>query len=239
MTRSKFPEGVDQFEELFDLPYNKVLEAQRLTELKMKPSLTNDEQNEMLTLTTSLKEYLITPETFNKFQDCLQNVEQFFYSEVFDFLKNKQVTWENYIRQFQVFGKWQAGKNYKMHNLVYEEDGTLFLCLKDHVSVAEKSPQKAPELWQQMTARGEKGDIGLNAIYKGIWNKETAYKLGDVVTLRRVNDLDRVEYLCLRDNVGKTPDESPDDWQLYSRLVVSKTEPKNVGEGAHFIKLIE
>ena len=59
--RSKFPNGVDDFVELFDLPYDKMQMATRLTELKMKQSLDTDEQAEMSILTRNLENYIITP----------------------------------------------------------------------------------------------------------------------------------------------------------------------------------
>ena len=89
MTRSVFPENVDTFNELFDLPFEKIADANRLTELKAKPTLTNDEQTEMLALTNSLKDYMITPETFNKFQDTLVAVETFFRDNVQGFIEDK------------------------------------------------------------------------------------------------------------------------------------------------------
>ena len=84
--RSVFPDGVDEFRELFDLPYDKMQMANRLTELKMKQALDSDEQAELSILTRNLQDYIITPETWNKFQDTLQAVERFFHSQVQGFL---------------------------------------------------------------------------------------------------------------------------------------------------------
>ncbi len=45
MSRSTFPQKIDVFRELFDLPANQVANALELQRLKQKTTLTNDEPN--------------------------------------------------------------------------------------------------------------------------------------------------------------------------------------------------
>lgn len=239
MSRSVFPEGVDSFQELFDLPYNKIEEANRLTALKMKSSLTNDEQNEVLILTASLQPYLITPETWNKFADTLVAVEQFFNQNVQGFIENKQVIWDSYIKQFKLVGKWVVGRAYKFQNLVSDENGDLHICTTDHVSTASNSPLLDQTLWAKLSAKGDKGDIGLNAFYKGDWNVSSDYAMGDAVCFGRDGYKPGVTYIALRANTGKSPSNSPDDWQIYSQLYVGTEEPLGSGVGLHFIKVLD
>lgn len=238
MSRSVFPSGIDTFTELFDLPYNKVNEAKRLTELKMRLSLTNDEQNELISLSNGLEEYLITPETFNKFQDALTAVEEFFFQNVQGFLEEKQEIWDSYIRQFVFVGKWAASKEYKFQNLVSGANGDLYICRVDHRSTTANQPTVSNATWQQLSSKGDKGDIGLNAILKGDWNTTTAYKLGDAVCFGRVGSLPGLTYIALRDNTAKSPDLNVADWMLYQQLYVGATMPAGAQPGLHFIKLI-
>lgn len=235
-SRSSFPDSVDDFLEIWDLPQNKFSEANRLTELKGKAVLTNDEQNEIKTLTASLREYMITPETWNKFQDALFAVQEFFYENVQGFLDDKQAIWDSYIKQFKYVGKWKVNTDYKFQNMVTDEAGDLFICKQQHRSSSSTNPTTNGTIWQRASAKGDKGDIGLNAFYKGDWNKTTQYKTGDAVCLGRVDWHGGLTYIALRDNVGKSPDASPDDWFLYQQLYVGQSRPTGAMAGLHFIQ---
>lgn len=236
-SRSNFPDGVDKFPELFDLSFDMVQKANRLTELKGKASdnLTNDEQNEIKTLTASLKDYMITPETFNHFQDALYAVEEFFYDNVQGFIEEKQVIWDSYIKSFKYVGKWKSGTKYSFQNMVTNEKGDLYICKETHTANSSSNPTTNTRYWQQASAKGEKGDTGLNAIYKGDWNSSTNYNLGDAVCFGRVGHKAGVDYIALRNNVGKSPDTSPDDWTLFQKVYVGTERPIGAGEGLHFI----
>lgn len=239
MTRSVFPEEVDQFEELFDLPYDKYIAANRMAELKVKQSLTNDEQNELLNLTAVLRPYMITPETWNKFSDTLVAIETFFNANVKGFIQEKQVLWDSYIKQFKFVGKWETGKAYKFQNLVSDTNGDLHICTSNHTSTVANDPLKNQTLWQKLSSKGDKGDIGLNAFYKGDWVNSTQYQLGDAVNFGRSGSNGGVTFIALRSNLGKSPASSPEDWQIYSQLYVGTTPPLGSGVGLHFIKVLD
>lgn len=236
VSRSKFPEGVDEFIELFDLPYDKLKSAQRLTQLKIQPKLTNDEQNELATLSAELEEYMITPEVWNKFADSLVAVEQFFYDNVQGFIEDKQKIWDSYIKQFLFVGVWTTGKSYKFQNMVIGDNGDLFLCSKDHVSNDSNKPTKS-DMWVRISSKGDTGAIGLNAFYKGDWNEATTYKIGDAVSHERENWLKPLVYISKKDNnVGVNPQTNGESWMLYSETYVGDSRPKGAGAGLHFIK---
>lgn len=156
-SRSDFPDKVDSFTELFDLPQNKVKEANRLTELKGQAVLNNDEQNEIKALSASLREYMVTPETWNKFQDALFATQRFFNSEIHEYLEDKQEVWDTYIREFKYVGKWKAGVEYSFQNMVTNDKGDLFICVEDHVSASEDNPITNSRFWQRASAKGEQG----------------------------------------------------------------------------------
>lgn len=225
------------FEELFDLPYDKMIKAKRLNELKMKASLTNDEQNEIISLTSELRSFLITPESMNKFSDALTAVEQFFYANVQGFIENKQKIWDAYIKQFKYVGKWVSGKAYKFQNLVTDSNGDLQLCQKDHTSTSANDPLKNQTLWSKASSKGDTGAIGLNAVYKGDWNNTANYVLGDAVSFGRVEANQPLVFICVKANVGKTPATNNDCWQLYSQLYVGTADHPGSSVGLHFIKV--
>lgn len=235
--RSKFPEGVDSFVELYDLSFDKIKEANRLTELKGQAVLDNDEQNEIINLTNSLKEYMITAETFNHFQDSLLAVQKFFNGNVKGYLEDKQKIWDTYIREFRATGKWTSGKEYKFQNMVTDASGDLFICKKTHIS-SQSITTANTEYWQQASAKGEKGDTGLSALYKGEWSVSKQYVIGDVVRFGRTTQSDGVDYICTQPNTGKSPDKEYAYWGIYTKLFVGTQRPLGVGEGLHFIKVV-
>lgn len=231
-SRSTFPEKVDTFNELFDLPFEQVQNARRLTELKGMAKLTSDEQNELLQLTTQLKDYIITPETFNKFQDALVSVETFFRDNVDGYIDQKQVEWATYVNSFKYIGVWKTGVDYKFQNMVTDENGDLYLCKKNNRSSSTTKVTNTT-YWQKASAKGEKGDMGINAILKGEWNNSTAYALGDAV---RHND---IYYVAVKANTGSTPSTSSTNWYLLDKQYVGTTRPESVGAGLHFIKVVK
>lgn len=236
MSRSAFPEGVDIFNELFDLPYDKFVAAERLTELKTQPKLTNDEQNEVIVLTAELKDYLITPESFNHLTDAMTALQQFFNDNVQGWLEDKQATWDSYVRNFKLVGDWAVGKNYKFQNMV-TSGGNLYLAKSDHLSVAGNKPVIGSNgVWQQISNKGDKGDVGLTGILKGDWNISTSYKIGDAVSFGRELHYTPIIYIALKDNVGKTPNENPLDWLLYDKVYAGSKIPTGFGAGMHFIE---
>ena len=232
MSRSNFPASVDSFNELFDLPFDKIQSANRLTELKGKATLTNDEQNELLQLITELKDYMITPETFNKFQDALVAVETFFNQNVNQYIEDKQAVWATYVNSFKYIGAWTSGVSYKFQNMVINENGDLFICKADNVASLENKPTNSNAYWQRASAKGEKGDTGINAIFKGAWNSGTAYALSDAV------NYNGIDYIALRANTNVAPNSSSADWSLWDKLYIGTTRPIGVGAGLHFIKVI-
>lgn len=238
MSRSKFPEGVDSFVELFDLPYDKMKSAERLTLLKMQASLSNDEQNELSALTSELEDYIITPEHWNKFGDSLVAVQTFFNDNVKGFIENKQKLWDTYIKNFKYIGKWTGSKQYKFQNMVIGEDGDLFLCKKDHTSNSGNGVTNS-EFWQRVSSKGDKGDIGLNASYKGDWSDVKEYDIGDAVSYKREGWKTPLVYISnMKSNIGNKP-ELGKGWFLYSQLYVGNTVPAGASAGLHFIKVLE
>ena len=98
MSRSTFPQKIDSFTELFDLPADKVAAALELQKLKQKTTLNNDEQNKISALSAQLQDYMITPETMNKLQDAIVEIETFFDGNVRQYIPSKQKEWDTCYR---------------------------------------------------------------------------------------------------------------------------------------------
>jgi hypothetical protein len=239
--RSKFPQEIDSFVELYDIPPSLMAKAKRYQELKMKPSLTSMEQNELNQLSNELGHYIITPETWNKFADAVVNVETFFKEEVDGYIDQKQSEWANYVKDFRYVGVHDENKTYKFQNMVQlseEEDdtdeggtltqGDLYLALRD---VPKGVKITNTSYWQKISAKGDKGDVGLNTHLKGRFNTTLSYQVGDAVTFE--GNL----YFCIKDTTAGIDPTNSSYWFLYDRTIVSKTKPTTPQQGLLWIEI--
>ena len=227
MSRSTFPNQVDSFPELFDLPADQINNANKLMQLKAKSTLTSSEQNTIMALEAQLQDYMITPEVWNKLADCMVALETFFNSQVKGYIEQKQREWAGYVRDFHYVGDWANQGKYKFQNLVAYR-GHLFLVLKDVVADNNHLPDLTPDTYRQVAFKGDKGDIGLAANYKGNWNGSTSYQVGDAVYKDGVNFVARVA------NQGKEPNVSSNEWFPYQPIMVGRAIPTNLHPQIHY-----
>ena len=224
--RSAFPAQVDQFVELFDLPPSQVANARRYQELKIKPSLSALEQTELNNLTAQLGSYIITPETWNKFADSLVNTQAFFKSEVDGYVSDKQALWDSYVRSFVHRGNYSATVQYSFQNMV-TYNGDLYLCIQ---TAPKGTVPSNTTYWTKVSAKGDKGDVGLNAYYKGDYSATTAYVVGDAVTYQGNTYYNKLA------STGKAPSDSA-HWVLFDSVVVSSTAPVGAQKGQIWIQV--
>lgn len=230
--RSVFPDKLDKFVELSDLPADKVTDAQRYTTLKSKSTLSSAEQTELANLVNSLRNYIITPETMNKFSDIMLNLEKFFRDNVQGYISSKQSTWDSYIKNFHYVGKWVSSTAYKFQNLV-TYNGDLYLCLKDHQAATTVTPTNTT-YWIKTSSKGEKGDVGLNATFKGNWNSKTAYAIGDAISVAGM------VYICAVANTGKNPASDGTSWIPYQQIVTgTAVRPSALSPATHYIQYLK
>lgn len=81
MNLSIFPQGIDTFVEHYDIQPSDLPYIRRYQELKQKSYLGVEEQNELSNLTHQLREKIFLADDFNKLQDCITNLENFFKNE--------------------------------------------------------------------------------------------------------------------------------------------------------------
>lgn len=229
LTRSTFPQQIDQFAELYDLPPSLTVSAKRYQELKMKPTLNASEQQELNNLSVELGNYIITPETWNKFADAVVNVETFFKEQVDGYILAKQEEWSSFVESFRSAGEYSDAIAYKFQNMV-TYNGDLYLCLKD--TVEGTNPTNA-EFWQKISTKGDKGDIGLNLYLKGDYNESTVYAVGDAVIFNGVL------FYCIQETTAGIDPTNSTYWFLYDRTIVSASAPTITQQGLIWIEEVE
>jgi len=238
-SRSLFPNGVDQFVELFDLPYNKIQAANKLNSLRAQQTLTNAEQEEVISLTAELNEYMMTPERLNKLYDAMYAMQKHYNSEVDGYVKGKQALWDSYVNAFKYQGAWVAGKAYKFQNMVTNSSGDLFICRTNHTSTIANQPSTTGDTtqWAKVGSKGDQGIPGVTGNFVGGWSSTVNYVLGDSVYGVNTGANGGVLYIAKRANVGKNPTTNRDDWLLYTNHYVGSTAPVGAGPGMHFIRV--
>lgn len=224
--RSTFPEKIDSFVELYDLPPSKVAKAKRLQDLKQKPTLNATEQDELNNLVVELGNYIITPETWNKFADSLVNVETFFTQEVMGYIEAKQKLWDSYVKAFTYKGVYNAETQYRYQNMI-TYNGDLYLCTRDAKGIVPTNTT----YWQKISAKGDKGDVGLNTYYKGAYDPTKTYAVGDAVDYQG-----NLYYAKVATSAGQSPTNSNAWYMFVPSVVTGSTAPNNPQQGLIWIQ---
>lgn len=196
MNRSIFPNEIDKFIEVVDIPPQRVRDHDRLHELQRKDGKTQIEIDEMNSLRHQLAPYLIDTETWNKLCDCIVNMENF--------------TKETFFEYYRYRGKYDNEIAYKIFNSVTYTNGHTYL-LYNSKNYRKGIIPTNEDYWIQMTQKGDKGDKGDNAIGlipKGSWKDKEDYLINSCV------EYQGSVYECIKNNKGKPPVENPDCWRL-------------------------
>lgn len=246
MSRSTFPKKVDSFTELFDLPADKFAAAQELQQLKQKTILNNNDQNRIQALTAQLQDYMITPETMNKLQDSLVELETFFDKNVRGYILGKQKEWDQYVNDFEWSGVWSATQKYSRQNII-SYNGNLYICTKDVVADSGNTPDKDTDHYRQVAYKGDKGDIGLNSTYRGEWDGSASYNAGDSVTVRVDEPWKPVDmvFIAKKESTGQKPtiDAASEYWFPYYNVMVGsydfETTKTPIHPSIHYIQVLD
>jgi hypothetical protein len=181
--RSSFPTTIDTFIELYELPASKASDAITYKTLLSKENKTSTEIEQMNSLAESLKNYLITAETWNRFTDCIVNMELF--------------TKQNITEYYQFKGEYNSSTTYKIFNTV-RYNGEIYMALVDTLANIPTDTTK----WLKISGKGDKGDqgvAGLGLSYIGDYSSTYAYNVGNAVTYN--NKI----YYCTQTSIGNIP----------------------------------
>lgn len=237
-SRSTFPNQLDVFNEIADLPPSKKVQAKRYQELKMKEILSPAEVSELNSLMTELQDFIITPEYTNKMLDALVNLESFFLNETVGFVNTKQTEMNSYvdtkktemqteINKFSYKGAYSPSTSYLKNNFVDFNDGSsnqTYLCIENCI---DKEPSSNPLFWRKLTiqgAKGSKGDSGANFIFKGTWDngitfmKDEAVRFGGMLFVSKIDN-----------NVGNSPSLTSDTNYWFRAMDITVTVRKMIG----------
>lgn len=211
---SNFPNKVDEFLEVYELPTSQKNNLARFQQLKLQDLLSDDEQNELNDLTIILQHYIISPITWNKFCDALIATQQFFLDSVEPYIENKKSEFQAEIDKLVYRGEWQPDTQYYKKNII-TSGGESFIAKEDNIN---KAPP-ASAYWGKIASKGSKGDPSLNINYKGEYKNNQAYVEGDAVTFGSL-------WYYAKQNTLENSPTNDEYWELHSnQVLVSENEP--------------
>jgi len=95
--RSTFPISIDTFIEHSEIMSSDKPLIVRYQELTLKEVLTSEDSDELVTITNRLRDKLQTAEDFNKLQDSIVNLQNFFRDQVDGYVDTKQNEMNTYV----------------------------------------------------------------------------------------------------------------------------------------------
>ncbi|AJA41367.1 tail fiber protein [Geobacillus virus E3] len=222
-TLSNFPNSVDTFLNHTNIQASDKASLQRFQELSLKTTLTPAEQDELSTLTQNLRDKLILPEDFNALQQSISNLQMFFKDNVEGYINQKQAEFQSQIDKFTDRGEYNSTITYYKNNFVTYQ-GQTYICTVDGTI---NIPPTNTSNWRLVAAKGQKGDKGdpgLNLVYKGTYDPTIQYTIGDAV------EYGGSIYYATQDNIGETPQSNGTSWTIFmprASILVSPTPPSS------------
>jgi len=193
-TRSTFPTTLDQFLEIVDLSPSQKTNADRYIVLRQKIR-TELEETEFQNLTTLLQDYIISPETLNKFASGVYATQKFFKENVEGYITTKQTEFDGLVAQFTDKGNYSPATSYLTMNFVHYSDGNVYIALQNSTN---KTPSSNPLYWRVLSIKGDTG-YGVGLTPQGIFSASTQYHINDLIQYN--GNL----YHCILDSLANYP----------------------------------
>jgi len=217
--RSTFPAQIDTFIEYVDLSPSEKAAAARWQVLKLKESLSSAEMEEFNTLTTQLSNKIFTPESLNKMQDIMYQLETFFKNSVEGYIEQKQTEFNATINEFTYKGIWSSTTNYNRWNVV-DYGGEIYFSLQNN-NLGNVPAESS--LWAKISRKGDQGIPGVGLSFVGEYNNTTSYSVGNAV------QYNGSIYYCVLPSTGNLPTNTT-YWKLFmsnTGIAVQNYEPSS------------
>lgn len=220
-TLSNFPNNVDTFLNHTNIQASDKSNVSRYQELILKTTLTSIEQDELNTLTQTLRDKLILPQDFNALQESISNMQMYLKDSVEGYINQKQAEMQSQIDKFTDKGDYSSTTTYQKNNFVTYNFETYICTVDNTINILPTNPTN----WRKAAARGlkgEKGDAGLNLVFKNSYDPLVSYVVGDAV------EYQGSVFYCKQNITGETPSSNGTSWTIFmsrASIAVSNTAP--------------
>lgn len=175
---------------------------------------------------------------YNQMRDSLLALERFYKNDIYNYISEKQSTWETNVDRFNFKGIYSPTTQYYQNNLVNytTSDGTLlYLCIKQPpTGIAPTNT----DYWRVLTIRGDRGDTGDGLSFTWVWSNLTSYKKDDVVIFNSK------WWVAKQPNQNQMPIEGTNYWEVMItalpaiQIPVTEVQPTNQIIGDQWYQVI-
>ena len=156
---------------------------------------------------------------YNQIRDALIALERFYKNDIYNYIADKQATWENNIDRYNFKGVYSPSTQYEKNNLVNytTSEGTLlYLCTQTPPSGTAPTNTN---YWRVLTIRGERGEPGEGLSFTWVWSSAMQYHVNDVVIFNSK------WWVAKQPNQNQVPVESSSYWEVMMTALPAKQIP--------------
>ena len=175
---------------------------------------------------------------YNQIRDALIALERFYKNDIYNYIAEKQATWESNINRFNFKGIYSPTTQYEQNNLVdYTTSEGTFLYLCTQTPPTGTAPTDT-NYWRIITIRGEQGEKGDGLSFTWVWSMATNYQKDDVVIFNSK------WWVSKQPNQNQVPVEGSDYWEVMmtalpaKQIPVQNTEPTDQVTGDQWYQVI-
>ena len=236
---SNFPNSKDTFTPFMDVTSS---DATLLKNYQTAKQNGNESlANQYLSQISDYDKKVLTAEKFNLQNDALNNMEQFYGTDIKPYINVKQQEWKSIIDQFSYISRYNSTVVYKKNNMVLYNDG-----VNDLIYICTTTPPTngyAPSnttYWRTLTIKGQKGSSSSVAytVFMGDWVANENYTTNMIVIY------ENGWWYSKSDNLNQTPQLGSEYWDYIMPMVqnlysIQSTEPTDLNVGGLWFEVIE
>lgn len=205
---SRFPAELDTIEDFIDPDLSSLSIISQYENAVASGNLSAAAQ--ILSANPTLKRMIVNAENLNKIKDAIIAVQRYYLSDLQGYLDNV----------FAFAGNWSASVIYKKWNVVVY-NGFTYISVVDNVPAGTLPTNTS--YYRVVSIKGDKGDPGVNLVFKDAWSSAQSYIENDCVTYN--NTL----YAAKLANTNQTPSPSSGYWttvfQYKESISISLSQP--------------
>lgn len=161
---------------------------------------------------STLKNKVTNATLVNNLNSAFIVLQNYYYINVEDKLKELQENYDYNIQNFVSKGVFTVGETYYPLNFVTDNSGNLYVCIKENTAV-ENGLTNA-ENWLYIGLKGEKGYLGFDCTYRGVFDETVTYNKNDLCI-----DGDYLYYSKQDNNTGNAPSTTSDYWGVFFEFI--------------------
>ena len=175
---------------------------------------------------------------YNQMRDALLALERFYKNDIYNYISEKQSTWESNIDRFNFKGIYSPTTQYYQNNMVNyttAEGNLLYLCIKQPPTGTAPTDTN---YWRVFTIRGERGETGDGLSFTWVWSNLSQYKKDDVVIFNSK------WWIAKQPSQNQIPVEGSTYWEVMltalpaTQIPVTSSQPTNQVIGDQWYQVV-